>query len=86
MPKRNFTELNNFQEKITPKSFTLKGIVMNHILSPINEYNSEPVNIGEVCVQGILLQEEGVEAGGEELSSDPVEVGQEAGQLISQYS
>ena len=53
--KRNLLELNNFPEKITTQSFTLKGIVMNHILSPINEYNSEPVNIGEVCVKGILL-------------------------------
>ena len=34
----------------------------------------------------ILLNEEGVQAGGEELSSDPVEVGQQAGQLISHYS
>ena len=55
MPKRNFTELNNFQEKITPKSFTLMGTVVNQILSPINEYNSEPVNIGEVCVKGTVV-------------------------------
>ncbi len=87
--KKEFYRIKQFSRENNNKVFsiTLKGYCCElDILSPINEYNSEPVNIGEVCVQGILLQEEGVEACGEELSSDTVEVGQEAGQLISHYS
>ena len=75
MPKRNFTELNNFQEKITPKSFTLKGYCCeSDIKSPINEYNSEPVNIGEVCVKGTVVNR--ILSPINEYNSEPVNIGE----------
>ena len=56
--KKEFYRIKQFSRENNNKVFsiTLKGYCCElDILSPINEYNSEPVNIGEVCVKGTVV-------------------------------